>query len=240
MNIEYIKKELKKLEDPAQAEMMKRFFKTGQGQYGEKDIFCGIKVPVLRRLAKQYNNVSLSDIREFLSSPVHEYRFFALILLVNMFVSFVYSDRKKIYNFYMKNRNYINNWDLVDMSAPKIPGQWLIDNDRAVLYKLARSEILWDRRIAIVSTSFFIQNNQYDDTINIASILLNDNENLIHKAVGWMLREVGKRDIKTEEKFLKQNYDVMPRTMLRYAIEKFPEHLRKYYLKMPRNISKCS
>jgi len=234
--IENIKKELEKLADPQQAAVSKRFFKTGQGQYAEGDIFLGIRVPVLRKTADKYHDFPLSEIKQLLCSSIHEYRFFALVLLVNRFSSFRDSDRNKIADFYMENKNYVNNWDLVDMSAPAILGEYLMERDKEILYRLAVSKSIWDRRIAIISTFYFIKNNYYQETMNISKILLNDGEDLIHKAVGWMLREVGKRDIDIEEKFLKQNYSDMPRTMLRYAIEKFPEDRRLAYLKMPINL----
>lgn len=232
--IENIKKELKRLSDPRQAEVSQRFFKTGKGQYAEGDIFLGIKVPVLRKTAGKYQDLSLPELKQFLCSLIHEYRFFALVLLVNRFLFTHGSDRKKIVDFYMDNKNYVNNWDLVDMSAPAILGEYLMERDKEILYRLAVSKSLWDRRIAVISTFYFIKNNYYQETLNIAEILLKDREDLIHKAVGWMLREVGKRDINTEEKFLQHNYPDMPRTMLRYAIEKFPEDLRLAYLKMPK------
>ncbi len=237
MTTKAIIKEFSDLADPDQAAILQRFFKTGKGQYGEGDIFFGIKVPVLRKLAKKYNGLSFTDIHGFLCSPVHEHRFFALIQLVNNFSSSDFQGREKIFDFYMKNKKHVNNWDLVDMSAPKIPGNWLMNNDRKILYRLASSPVIWDRRISIIATFYFIKKNDFRDTLNIASILLQDNEDLIHKAVGWMLREVGKRDIETEQKFLKKNYVSMPRTMLRYAIEKFPEQLRQSYLKMSVNPS---
>ncbi len=236
MTTEDIEKDFKKLANPAQAVVMERFFKTGPGQYGEGDIFLGIKVPVLRRLSRKYYYLSLSDISELLCSSIHEYRFLALVLLVTRFQRSGKSDKEKIFNFYLQNKNYVNSWDLVDMSAPNIPGQWLMMRDKAILYSLASSQVLWDRRISIISTFYFIKNHYYDDTLKIAENLLNDQEDLIHKAVGWMLREVGKRDMETEEAFLKKNCASMPRTMLRYAIEKFPEDLRKSYLQIPRTI----
>ena len=232
--VEKIKKELKNLADPQQAVVAQGFFKTGKGQYAHGDIFLGIKVPVLRKTAGKYNDLSLPAIKKFLQASIHEYRFFALVLLVNRFSSCDDSGRKKIVDFYLENKNYVNNWDLVDMSAHAILGRWLMNRDKDILYRLAGSLRLWDRRIAVISTFYFIKNNYYQETLNIAEILLNDKEDLIHKAAGWMLREVGKRDMNAEEHFLKQNYSHMPRTMLRYAIEKFPEDLRFAYLKRPK------
>ena len=221
--------ELKSLEDKEQAALLQRFFKTGEGQYGEGDIFLGIKVPVQRSVAKKYLDLSLEDIQELLNSEIHEHRLVSLIILVEMFKRA--EDQKEIFEFYLKNARRINNWDLVDLSSHKIVGAYLLDKDRDVLVEYANSDNLWEKRIAIVSTAMFIANNQFEDTLKISEILLKDNHDLIHKAVGWMLREVGKRDLETLENFLKKYYKEMPRTMLRYAIEKFPENKRKAYLR---------
>ena len=222
-----IKQDLQKLKDPEKAEILSRFFKTGKGEYGEGDIFLGIKVPEQRKIAKNYN-LSLKEIQELLSSNIHEYRLTALFILISKYKK---SDKKQIVNFYLKNTKNINNWDLVDISAPKILGDYLLDKDKSVLYNLAKSNNLWERRIAILSTFTFIRNNQFEDTLNISEILLNDKHDLIHKAVGWMLREIGKKDQEIEENFLDKHYKNMPRTMLRYAIEKFEENKRKFYFK---------
>jgi len=215
----------------AKAEILQRFFKTGPGEYGEGDIFLGIMVPEQRRIAKKYTDLRLIDLQGLLRSKIHEERMITLFILVNQFQEVKGIARKRIYDFYFKNRKGVNNWDLVDLSADKIMGEYLMDKPRGVLHKLARSSSLWDRRIAILSTFAFIKKDKFEDTLEISEILLEDKEDLIQKAVGWMLREVGKRNLKTEENFLKKNYKNMPRTMLRYAIERFPEKKRKMYLK---------
>ena len=225
-----LKKELQKLANPKQAEVLQRFFKTGKGEYGEGDIFLGIKVPIQREVANKFQELSLKDIEKLLDSKIHEHRMMALFVLIKQYKKGDENTKKKIFNFYLKNTKRINNWDLVDLSAPKIVGDYLLDKPRNVLYKLAKSNNLWEKRIAIISTWIIIRNNEFDDTLKIAKILLNDKHDLIHKAVGWMLREVGKRDQKLEEEFLQKYYLRMPRVMLRYAIEKFEEEKRKFYL----------
>ena len=225
-----LKKELKKLANPKQAEVLQRFFKTGKGEYGEGDIFLGIKVPVQREAADKFQELSLKDIEKLLDSKIHEHRMMALFVLIKQYKKADENTKKIIFDFYLKNTKNINNWDLVDLSTPKIVGDYLLDKPRSVLYKLAQSKNLWERRIAIISTWIIIRNNEFDDTLKIAKILLNDKHDLIHKAVGWMLREVGKRDQKLEEEFLQKHYSKMPRVMLRYAIEKFDEKKRKFYL----------
>lgn len=224
-----IKQEMKSLSDPQKAKILQRFFKTGKGQYGEGDIFLGIVVPKQRALVKKYKDLSLKDIESLLHSKVHEHRLTALFILIDQYKRS--SSKKKIFNFYLKNVKYINNWDLVDLSAPNIVGDYLLGKDRKVLYKLAKSNNLWERRIAILSTLTFIRHNQFNDTLKLAKELLKDDHDLIHKAVGWMLREVGKRDQEVEESFLKKYYQVMPRTMLRYSIERFDEKTRTFYMK---------
>ncbi len=225
-----LKKELKELANPKQAEILQGFFKTGEGEYGEGDIFLGIKVPVQRKAADKFQDLSLEDLERLLNTKIHEYRMTALFILIGQYERGDKIEKKKIFNLYLKNTKNINNWDLVDISAPKVVGDYLLNKPRGVLYKLARSKKLWERRIAIISAFAFIRNNEFDDTLKIAEILLNDKHDLIHKAVGWMLREVGKRDQKIEEEFLKKHYLKMPRVMLRYAIERFEEKKRKFYL----------
>jgi len=223
-----LKQDLQKLANPQQAQLLQRFFKTGPGEYGEGDVFLGIKVPEQRKVAKKYKNLPLEDLRSLLSSKIHEERLIALFILI-----FHYQKTKnktELINFYLKNTKHINNWDLVDLSAPRLLGDYLLNNDRKIIYKLANSKDLWEKRIAVLATFMLIKHNQYEDTLNISTILLNDQHDLIHKAVGWALREIGKKDQKAEETFLHQHYQTMPRTMLRYAIEKFPEPLRKKYL----------
>lgn len=228
--LESLKKELQELADEKQAEILQRFFKTGKGQYGEGDIFLGIKVPVQRGVAKKYSGLSLPKIQELLKSKIHEHRLTGLIILSDKYKQAKDEDKANIFNFYLKNTKNINNWDLVDVTAPGIVGAFLFDKKKNTLYDLARSENLWERRIAIVSTANFIRQEEFQDTLALAEILLNDDHDLIHKAVGWMLREVGKKDENVLEEFLKQHYKVMPRTMLRYSIERFEEDKRKMYL----------
>lgn len=208
-----------------------RFFKTGEGQYGHGDRFLGIRVPVLRKLAGKYRAVRIEEASRLLKSEFHEERLLAILMLVAMFRKADDKGRRAIYNLYLESTRYINNWDLVDTSAEHIVGAYLRCSNKRPLYDLAVSDMLWERRISIMSTFGFIKHGEFDDTLKIAEILLEDNEDLIHKAVGWMLREIGKRDVETEEKFLKKYYKQMPRTMLRYAIEKFPEPKRQKYLK---------
>lgn len=230
MDVSEIKEELSLLGDKEKAAILKRFFKTGKGQYGEGDKFRGIKVPEIRKLSKKYIDMSLSDAKSLLHSKFHEDRLLALFILVLKYQKGDEVLREKIYNLYLANMKYVNNWDLVDLSAEHIIGATLANKDKKLLTKLAKSSVLWERRIAVLSTFHFIKRGDYEQTLKMAELLLKDEEDLIHKAVGWMLREVGKRDIKVEEKFLKKYYKEMPRTMLRYAIEKFPESKRKAYL----------
>ena len=225
---EKITKQLKALGNKTAAEHAMRFFKTGPGQYGEGDLFLGIRVPVLRQLAKEHCDIALDDTVELLQSPLHEVRLLALFIMVSQYERG--GNETDIYRAYLANTHRVNNWDLVDGSAADIVGAHLFKRTRQPLYKLAKSKSLWERRIAIVATFYFIRRNQFDDTLAIADLLINDKEDLMHKAVGWMLREVGKRDFKVEEEFLLPRYKQMPRTMLRYAIERFPEPMRLAYL----------
>jgi 3-methyladenine DNA glycosylase AlkD len=231
MSLTEIRKAISKQKNPAQAINLQRFFKTGKGEYGEGDIFYGIKVPEQRKIAKQFKGLSLPDLKKLIHSKVHEERLIAAFILVDQFKSGDEKKKKIIFDYYLKNRNGINNWDLVDLSAPKIVGAYLIDKEKDLLYKFAQSKDLWEKRISIISTQVFIREHFFEDTLKISEILLDDKHDLIHKAVGWMLREVGNRDLQTEEEFLRNNYKSMPRTMLRYAIEKFPEQKRIAYLK---------
>jgi 3-methyladenine DNA glycosylase AlkD len=219
------------LGDSATAVFLRRFFKTGPGEYGEGDLFRGIRVPVLRKLAGEFQGLTLSETEELLHSPYHEDRLLALLILVRLFAKGGESERKKVYSTYLKNTRFVNNWDLVDSSAPYIVGAFLFDKDRKVLERLARSRKLWERRIAVMATFHFIRRGEFDDTLKIARALLSDREDLIHKAVGWMLREVGKKNVEVEENFLREHCKRMPRVMLRYAVEKFPEPKRRRYLK---------
>jgi 3-methyladenine DNA glycosylase AlkD len=225
-----IQTKLRDLASPQTATDLQRFFKTGPGQYGEGDVFLGIKVPPLRALAKQYRDTDLATIKALLDSHFHEERFFALLLLMQLYELGSDADQTACYKLYLGKSHRINNWDLVDVSAPRIVGRHLQERPRKILFKLARSSMLWEKRIAILSTAWFIRMDDFDDTLKIAKILLQDEHDLMHKTVGWMLREVGKRDLACEEEFLKEHYHAMPRTMLRYAIERFPETKRKKYL----------
>lgn len=225
------KRELQKNANKKQAKILSRFFKTGKGEYGEGDKFLGLKVPVQRKILKNYLDLNFTDLQNLLDSKIHEHRLGAVLILVAQFKKADNKLKKDIYKFYLKNAKRINNWDLVDLSAPNIVGGYLSGNDRQVLYRLAKSKNLWERRISILATFTFIRAYDFSDTLAIAEILLKDEHDLIHKAVGWMLREVGKRDSKVEENFLDKFYKEMPRTMLRYAIEKFIEKKRKHYMK---------
>ncbi|MDA3792922.1 MAG: DNA alkylation repair protein [Elusimicrobia bacterium] len=226
-----LKQDLRKESNKKTAEGHLRFFKTGKGQYGEGDIFLGIRMPDCRKIAKKYNTLNFKVVCKLLRSKFHEERMVALLILINRFKKSDKKIKKEIYDIYLANIDRVNNWDLVDVSADKIAGAYLEDKDRSVLYKLAKSDNLWEKRISIISTHYFIRLNQFEDTLKIALILINDRHDLIHKAVGWMLREVGNRNRDEEEKFLKKHYKKMPRTALRYSIEKFPKDIRQWYLK---------
>lgn len=226
-----IQKELRKYASSQKAKILQGFFKTGPGEYAEGDVFIGVQVPFVRQVAKKFQDVSLDEVACLLKSPIHEEREVALFIFVLQFAQSDQDKRKRIYNFYLEHTRHINNWDLVDLSAEKIVGSFLADKNKEPLYRLACSASIWERRIAILSTFHFIKNHQFKETLKIAKILICDGEDLIHKAVGWMLREVGKRDQSCEEQFLKKYYKKMPRTMLRYAIERFSSEKRKAYLK---------
>jgi 3-methyladenine DNA glycosylase AlkD len=230
-----VRKELKSMADPDKAAILQRYFKTGLGQYGEGDIFIGVTVPQSRKVAKKFSQLELVEVKTLLYSRIHEERLVALLILVWRYSSALSSreEKEEIVKFYLENIKQVNNWDLVDLSAPNILGAHLIDKDRRLLYRLARSENVWERRIAILATYHFIRNGDFSDTLKIAEILLQDRHDLIHKAAGWMLREVGKRDVASEQAFLEKHLGVMPRTMLRYAIERLPESKRRRYKKNP-------
>jgi 3-methyladenine DNA glycosylase AlkD len=225
-----IKARLQGLASKETAEILQRFFKTGAGEYGEGDVFIGIKVPPLRKLAVEFQNVTLKIVQALLKSRIHEERTLALMILVRQFIRADENTRKQIYHFYLAHTSFINNWDLVDGSAPYIVGPFLWKRDRKQLHVFATSSSLWERRIAIISTFYFIRQNDFQDALKIAERLLTDEHDLIHKAVGWMLREIGKRNLTIEESFLKLHCRTMPRTALRYAIERFPDLKRKKYL----------
>ena len=216
--------------DPSSVAVLQRFFKTGPGQYGEGDRFIGVRLPAMRRVCRECRGVTLAQIQNLLRSRIHEERLLALLLLVDAFTRADDRGRRAIYDFYLSHTRFINNWDLVDASAEQVVGGWLRDRSREPLARLARSASLWERRIAIVSTFHFIKRGELEDTFRIADRLLDDRHDLIHKATGWMLREAGKRDPHAQRAFLKDRYRRMPRTMLRYAIERFPEAERRRYL----------
>ncbi len=229
-----LEKELKKYSDKDKSANLQRFFKTGKGEYGEGDVFLGISVPQQRKIARQFFHLELNELQNLLNSKIHEKRMIALLILIDKNKKACKKAdeklKKQVFDFYLKNTKNINSWDLVDLSAPNIMGNFLMEKDKRILYKLAVSKSLWERRIAIISTFCFIKNNKFEDTLRISEILLKDSHDLIHKSVGWMLREVGNRNKDAEEKFLKMHYKEIPRTMLRYAIEKFPENKRRFYL----------
>jgi len=231
MIVQNIQRKLQELGSREKAEVLQRFFKTGPGEYGEGDVFVGVKVPELRKLAKEYQEITVKEVKQLLRSAIHEERLLALFMLVRKYSKGNETEKKRIYELYLKNTQFINNWDLVDGSAHHIIGAFLADKSKEPLYRLAKSKNLWERRISIISTFYFIKHDKYAETLKISEILLTDKQDLIHKAVGWMLREIGKRHIPTEENFLRKHYKRMPRTMLRYAIEKFPEDMRQGYLK---------
>lgn len=230
MSFDQIHAELQRLANPERALILQRFFKTGPGQYGEGDQFLGIKAPELRALARRYQATAEADVVRLLKSAWHEERIVALMILLHQFAKAEAMAQRRIYQLYLDSTAFINNWDLVDVSAPHIVGVYLHDKSRRPLYRLARSRSLWERRIAVLATFEFIRQRDFADALAIAKLLLEDREDLIHKAVGWMLREIGKRDLRAEETFLQEHYRRMPRTMLRYAIEKFPEARRRKYL----------
>jgi len=227
---EQVKAELENLSDPEHATRLQGFFKTGEGEYGEGDVFIGVRVPDQRRIAKKYKSTPLTDVLELLRSGTHEHRLTSLFILTEQFNKGDEEARRRIVDLYLSNTAYVNNWDLVDSSAHKILGEWLVDKPRRVLYELAESESLWERRISIISTFAFINRGDLVDALALAGALVDDGHDLIHKASGWVLREVGKKDQSVLEEFLLEHYRRMPRTMLRYAIERLPEERRRFYM----------
>jgi 3-methyladenine DNA glycosylase AlkD len=226
-----LRRDLLKKANKEKAKILQGFFKTGKGEYGEGDVFLGITVPEVRKIAKKYVDLELKDLEEGICSKFHEERQACLFVLAEKFGKAKEKNKEDTFNFYIENRKYINNWDLVDLTAPKIVGAWLDSKDKSLLYRFASSKDIWERRIAILSTFYYIKKGDCDDALSIAEVLKNDSHDLIQKAVGWMLREIGKScGQEKEEEFLKKNCRMMPRTMLRYAIEKFPEKKRKFYL----------
>lgn len=231
MNYKDVQKDLRMYANPQKAAFVSRYFKTGKGEYAEGDIFLGFTVPETRSVAKKYSQLELNEVFKLLQSTIHEERQVALMILVRQFKKADEEKKKEIYDMYLLNTKYINNWDLVDGSAPYIVGWYLETKNRMILQKFARSQSVWERRIAVLATFQFIKNGETNDSFKIATLLLHDKHDLIHKAVGWMLREIGKRcgeDV--EESFLKPRYHKMPRTMLRYAIERFEEKKRRAYI----------
>lgn len=220
---------------PEKAAFLQGFFKTEKGEYGEGDLFLGVIVPDQRKIAKQYwKSITWEELRELIQSPYHEMRLTAIFILVSKFQKTKNHEEKKIWaDFYLKNRAWVNNWDLVDSSAHLILGDYFFYKERSILYELAKSGILWDQRIALMSTFYFIRKRDFSDTLKIAEILLHHPHDLIHKAVGWMIREIGNRDFETANQFLMKHYQIMPRTMLRYAIEKFDLKTKEFFMKKP-------
>ena len=227
---EQVKTELEKLADPEYANKLQGFFKTGEGEYGEGDIFLGVRVPYQRRIAKKYRNIPLIDVLELLRSGIHEHRLTALFILTEQFNKGDETSRQRIVDLYLRNTVFVNNWDLVDSSAHKILGVWLVDKDRDVPYELAGSESLWERRISIISTFAFIDRGDLVDGLALAGALVDDGHDLIHKASGWVLREIGKKDQSVLEEFLLEHFETMPRTMLRYAIERLSGDRRRFFM----------
>jgi 3-methyladenine DNA glycosylase AlkD len=228
--VKEIRMRLQRLGDKQRAKFLRGFFKTGPGGYAEGDRFLGIRVPELRKLANEYKALTIHEALSLLKSLIHEERLFALLMLIKAFSRGDASAQKEVYEVYLDNRQHVNNWDLVDISAPHIVGAFLIDRSKETLYRLAKSKSLWERRIAVIATFYFIKCHHFSETLEIAEMLLLDKEDLIHKATGWMLREIGKRDLACEESFLKAHCRKMPRIMLRYAIERFPQSKRQMYL----------
>lgn len=225
-----IKKELKKLADKEKAVQLARFFKTGKGQYGEGDIFIGIKVPEQRKIAKLFSDTGLSEIEKLIDDPIHECRLTALLILIEKYKKSDESEKQIIVQFYLNKTSRINNWDLVDLSSPRIIGNHYFDKDRTVLYNLVKGGSLWEQRIAVVSTYYFIKRNDFQDILNFSEMLLGHKHDLIHKATGWMLREAGKMDESVLISFLDKHYRSMPRTMLRYSLEKLNDMDKLKYM----------
>lgn len=231
MTAQDARQKLKSLASPATAKVSATFFKTGPGQYGEGDIFIGIKIPVLRQVAKGFKGLSLTEIDSLLQSPIHEERMLALLILVSSVERGDEAYHKQAFDFYSSRTQYVNNWDLVDTSAPAIVGGYLVGKARKPLLKWAKSKVLWERRIAIVATQYFIRRDDFSDTLTISKLLMSDPEDLLHKATGWMLRQVGKRHQPTLVEFLNEHSSNMPRTMLRYAIERLSAEQREGFLR---------
>lgn len=232
MTAEFIISELRSIANPEKAAFLQHFFKTGKGEYGEGDLFLGLTNPLTRSVAKANKQTPLPELQKLLDSPYHEARLAALVIMVEQFKKAKEEKRKALFDLYIKNTSRINNWDLVDVTCPHVVGLYLVDKDRSILYELADSPLLWDQRIAMVSTVAFIRRKEYDDTLALAEKFISHKHDLMHKAVGWMLREVGKRDKDTLMEFLERNARILPRTALRYAIEHFTAPERMYFMEM--------
>jgi 3-methyladenine DNA glycosylase AlkD len=224
--------EMDVMQNPVHAQLEQRFFKTGKGQYGEGDVFIGLTVPQTRLVCKKYEDLSIDELEKLLESPIHEHRLAAVIIMRRQAERANSVLRKSLYDLYLRRSDRINNWDIIDISCHKIVGEYLADKDRTILYKLARSKQMWERRIAIISTAYFIDKNDLEDTFKIAKILLNDEQDLIQKATGWMLREAGKKDETRLKEFLDRYASTMPRTMLRYSLERLHPADRAHYMKL--------
>lgn len=231
MTAAFVLSEILSMANPEKATFLQRFFKTGPGQYAEGDVFLGLVVPLTRSIAKANKQTPLSELQLLMESEYHEARLCALLIVMEQFKKASQTERKALFDFYIKNASRINNWDLVDVTCPHVVGVYLLDKDRSLLYELAESDNLWEQRIAMVSTVTFIRNREYTDTLALAERLMTHTHDLMHKAVGWMLREVGKKDRATLTDFLEQYATQLPRTSLRYAIEHYPEEQRQYFLK---------
>ena len=231
MTASFVLNELLSVANPEKARFLQRFFKTGPGQYAEGDVFLGLVVPLTRSIAKTCKATPLPELQILMESEYHEARLCALLIVMEQFKKASGSERKALYEFYLRNASHINNWDLVDVTCPHVVGAYLLDKDRSILYELAASDNLWEQRIAMVSTVAFIRKREYTDTLALAERLMTHTHDLMHKAVGWMLREVGKKDRDTLSDFLERNATQLPRTALRYAIEHYPEEQRQYFLK---------
>lgn len=233
MTLRQARADLRRAADPKKAVFLQSYFKTGSGEYGEGDTFIGVTVPLLRTIAKKHQGLRLLSLSRLLRSRINEERALALEILVRQFYRADTSARQTLYSFYVRHLQYVNNWNLIDGSAPAIIGPILLGRRTAFLYRLAKSKRMWDRRIAVVSTLHLIKRGEYEHTLRLCAMLLRDPHDLIHKACGWMLREVGKRDLRPLTRFLRAHHAVMPRTMLHYAIERLPERKRRAYLRHP-------
>ena len=231
ITLDGLRQRLHRLASPADAKFLQRYFKTAPGEYGAGDRFIGVRVPALRLLAREFRALPPPAAAKLLQSPIHEERLLALLILTDAYERADESGRAAIYRLYLKNLARVNNWDLVDCSAPRIVGRHLKERPRKILFRLARSKTLWNRRVAVLATFYFIRQDDFGDSLRLAELLLDDGHDLMHKAVGWMLREMGKRDVAELKKFLRKHAARMPRTMLRYAIEKLSGRERQFYLR---------